>query len=321
MDNALNGYCPDYLLPKGFVKKCTAPTQGSTSTAPTPAVQQSATVENGGWVVLRNVAAGNCLTDQRKAGAVSRPCDTNAPDQQFKFEHTGNGQFKVVARSGYLWDIESYSRNNGAKLLTWDNNNESNQRFTVQKVGANYMFKAVNSGKCVDVSNGNTADYAIVQQYDCQDSNNNMKWFAIEATGPFTSHKLIMIKDKTGKCWKANGHGGCLQHRNCNKDDQSQRFKFEWTTNGYKIIRDGGKPLDVYGNNNDNGKCLVEWDDTGGNNQRFWIIKNKNKIQIMARHSWKCADLAAGNAADNAVIQQHDCDKNNTNQDFEAVEF
>lgn len=96
-------------------------------------------------------------------------------DQRFDFRPVSGATdtYTVVNHSsGKCLDISAYSTANGAAVQQWTCHGGTNQRFKLNAVTVlgnshDYQLVAVNSGKCVDVSNISTAAGALVHQWTC----------------------------------------------------------------------------------------------------------------------------------------------------------
>jgi hypothetical protein len=95
---------------------------------------------------------------------------------------TGNGVQIVNRNSGKCLDVEMASTTDGANVLQWTCNGQSNQRWRVEDVGGgNSRLVAVHSNKCLDVEMASTADGANILQWTCN-SQSNQTW-RVESLG------------------------------------------------------------------------------------------------------------------------------------------
>ena len=82
-----------------------------------------------------------------------------------------NATYTVTARhSGKLLDVYNASTTDGANVVQWDANGQTNQRWQFRDAGGGYYnIVSLNSGKCLDVYGGAgvTADGARVVQWTC----------------------------------------------------------------------------------------------------------------------------------------------------------
>lgn len=76
--------------------------------------------------------------------------------------------------------------------------------------------------------------------------------------------------------------------------------------------RISGKSADIYGGSTANGTKLIQWDATGGNNQKFKFTKvGANTYTITVQHSNKCLDATSNCYAGSKVVQ-NTCDGTNS---------
>ena len=96
---------------------------------------------------------------------------TNTKNQQFKFNHLGDGAYKItLEHSGKVLDIDGIKTENKANAQQWTYFGSNNQKFIVVPAD-DYHFKlvAMHSGRILEVANASHDQQANVQQYD----NNN----------------------------------------------------------------------------------------------------------------------------------------------------
>lgn len=78
-----------------------------------------------------------------------------------------------VIATGQAWDITGASTANSAYLQTWAYYGTTNQQFKFKHTAfGGWNMIARNSGKCLDVQYGSTADGARIIQYDCSGGTN-----------------------------------------------------------------------------------------------------------------------------------------------------
>ncbi|MBC7485258.1 MAG: RICIN domain-containing protein [Cytophagaceae bacterium] len=93
-------------------------------------------------------------------------------NQKFKFEHLGDGAYKVTAvHSGKVLDIDGIKKDDGAYAQQWGYAGSYNQQFIVVGTDLSGCYKLIakHSGKVVEVTGASTALEANVQQW----TNNN----------------------------------------------------------------------------------------------------------------------------------------------------
>jgi predicted alpha-1,6-mannanase (GH76 family) len=108
---------------------------------------------------------------------------TQATNQQFLFEHTGNGAYKITAvNSGKALDVNTSGKDNGINVQQWSYFGYSNQQFTAVSTGDGF-FKLVarHSGKLLEVAGFSTANGGPVQQWENLNQSSGM-WKLIRPT-------------------------------------------------------------------------------------------------------------------------------------------
>jgi len=313
LQTASDNYCNDYLKPNNFVKTCTPPTSDPVYTPP-----KVIKVESGDWVVLKNSASGNCVTDMRFGIVVTNSCYQDHIDQQWKFVFVNN-VFKVIARgSGLVMDIDHGWTDNGNNLLTFNSNDGKNQRWTVMTDSGFYKFQNQNSGKCLDVNNGDTAEYTQIKQYDCTTGKASQQFTALEAlANPVSDGKWVTIQNvAAGNCLQETGKGNDLLMKTCNSKNNSQLFKFTDVGYGYKVyVKSSGLVWDVDHVSHDNGARTNTWPAGNNSDNQVWSVSlEAGKYRFTVRHSGKCLDVAGGSRNQNTNVNQYDCITGNNNQ-------
>lgn len=93
---------------------------------------------------------------------------SNTTNQQFNFEHLGDGVYKITAvHSGKCIDVNGISKDNGANVQQWTYYGTPNQQFIVYAMDAGYYkLIAKHSGKVVEVAGYSTAAEGNVQQWE-----------------------------------------------------------------------------------------------------------------------------------------------------------
>ncbi|MFM2395229.1 MAG: hypothetical protein RLZZ546_3212, partial [Bacteroidota bacterium] len=93
---------------------------------------------------------------------------TNTTNQQFNFEHLGDGVYKITAvHSGKSIDVSAISKDNGANVQQWTYSGTPNQQFILYAMDAGYYkLIAKHSGKVVEVAGYSTAAEGNVQQWE-----------------------------------------------------------------------------------------------------------------------------------------------------------
>ncbi|MBE1498156.1 hypothetical protein H4696_005256 [Amycolatopsis lexingtonensis] len=127
-----------------------------------------------GWYTVTAAHSGKCV-DARAAGTangtvVQQYSCNQSTSQQWQFQSTGDGYFRVNARTNpaAAWDVTDVSTADGGLVQLWSYSNGANQQWQAVDEGTGrYHFVSRNSGKCLDVPGASTADSVQLQQYAC----------------------------------------------------------------------------------------------------------------------------------------------------------
>jgi len=132
-----------------------------------------------------------------------------------------------------------------------------------------YLIRAKQSGRCLDVYGGSSADGANIVQWSCH-SGNNQRWALTLLNDGYYEVKSVL----SGKCMEVAGastsNGTGVNQSTCTRAN-NQRWKFEVLTGGGNRVtaKHSGKVLDVTPDANLNGQKLRQWDWVNATNQRF----------------------------------------------------
>ena len=127
-----------------------------------------------GWYTVAAANSGKCV-DARAAGsadgtAVQQYTCNRTSSQQWQFQPTGDGSFRINARTNpaAAWDVANVSTADGGLVQLWTYGGGANQQWqAVDEGSGRYHFVSRNSGKCLDVPGASTADSVQLQQYTC----------------------------------------------------------------------------------------------------------------------------------------------------------
>jgi hypothetical protein len=127
--------------------------------------------------------------------------------------------YNLVARhSGKLADVLNASTADGANIVQWTANGQTNQRWRFTDAGGGYStITSVNSGKCLDVFGGATAtgDGVRVVQWSCN-GGTNQQWRVQDAGSGY----VTLIARHSNKCLDVTGSstadGAQLEQFTCN---------------------------------------------------------------------------------------------------------
>ncbi|MEU0535848.1 RICIN domain-containing protein [Amycolatopsis tolypomycina] len=126
-----------------------------------------------GWYTVAAANSGKCV-DARGAGGsdgtvVQQYACNQTTSQQWQFQSTGDGYFRVNARTNpaAAWDVKDVSTADGGLLQLWTYGGGANQQWqAVDEGNGRYHLVSRNSEKCLDVPGASTADVQL-QQYTC----------------------------------------------------------------------------------------------------------------------------------------------------------
>jgi glucosylceramidase len=161
-----------YTLPGHSVATFTwTPSSGGTTPPPS-------TIDSTKWYSIANANSSKCLdaTGGSTANGTALQqwtCGTGNTSQQWQFQPTDSGFYKVVARNNatQAWDVTggSGATGNGVKIQLWAYGGGTNQQWqAVANSDGSYRFEPRNNtGNCLDVTDVSTADGALLQQWAC----------------------------------------------------------------------------------------------------------------------------------------------------------
>src|SRR5579863_792727 len=103
----------------------------------TPSQQWAISNAAPGYYFIRNVATGRALefTQDRNSTPVVAQTTAENPNQSWRFEAGKDGNAMLVSRFGKALDVPDGASRDGLRLQIYDRNGDSNQRFTLRRVG------------------------------------------------------------------------------------------------------------------------------------------------------------------------------------------
>lgn len=100
-------------------------------------------------------------------------------------------------------------------------NSGSNQQWVPTAVGSNYQLVNVNSGKCLEIPGGSTAEGATADQWTC-DGGTHQLWTRTSVIGGYVTFTNV----HSGKCLQVAGastaNGAALNQSTCNTGTNQQ---------------------------------------------------------------------------------------------------
>ncbi|WP_030159665.1 RICIN domain-containing protein [Glycomyces sp. NRRL B-16210] len=173
--------------------------------------------------------------------------------------------------SGYVW-LPLWFPSNSTLAMDW-HSQVTIDTATGEVTGSGSDatdIRGRNSGKCVDVVNGSSADGTEIIQYDCH-GGSNQQWELIDAGGGY--HRIV--SQASGKCLDVDAASTANNARvllwSCN-GGTNQQWQLRTTGNYVEIVaRHSGKCLDVISSSTANGARLQQYDCVGGANQHWTV--------------------------------------------------
>jgi hypothetical protein len=117
-------------------------------------------------------------------------------------------------------DVANASTADGAQIYAWSHTGGTNQLWTFQaQSDGSYTIINQNSGSCVDVEGGLTANGTLIQQYFCWEPGNNQRF----VLAPFEGNVQI-VGTQSGKCLTsvAQEDGAAVYLWDCSSDISQQ---------------------------------------------------------------------------------------------------
>ncbi|MER5794048.1 RICIN domain-containing protein [Streptomyces sp. NPDC001980] len=102
--------------------------------------------------------------------------------------------------------------------------------------------------------------------------------------------------------------------------DAFASIPFPATNAFYKVLnKNSGKATDVAGGSTSAGANIIQWNDTGAQNQRWrWVAVGDGSYEIVSQNSGLLLDVTSGSTADSATISQQP-DDNGADQHWTLV--
>ena len=151
------------------------------------------TINSSAWYTVTNANSGKCV-DATGGGTANGTavqqwtCGSGNANQQWQFQPTDSGYYKVVARNAATeaWDVTggAGTTGDGAQIQLWTYSGGTNQQWKpTRNADGSYTFTARNSGtECLDVTGRSTADGTRLQQWTCT-AGDTAQGFTLTAQG------------------------------------------------------------------------------------------------------------------------------------------
>lgn len=125
-----------------------------------------------------------------------------ATNQQFLFEHTGDGAYKITAvNSGKALDVNSGGKDNGINVQQWSYYGFNNQQLIAVATGDGYYkLIAKHSGKLIEVAGFSTSNGGAIQQWENVNQSSGM-WKLLRPTSSSArsgGSETILLSEENG---------------------------------------------------------------------------------------------------------------------------
>lgn len=217
--------------------------------------------------------------------------------------NVSDGIYQILLKNDMTLDVDSGKFDNNANVQIWHNDIAQQQKFRIQKVnGTNYYeIININSGKLLDVQDGNTDIGANLNQFE-RNNTESQYWYFKECGNGYYN----IISKLSGLCIDISG--GITTNNGTNVqlyDDNSsegQKFRFQpiniinYNTYEIETKLDSNKVVDVSGGSYDEGANVQLWSADNVNQQRFTLeTLNTDTYVIRAKHSNKVLSVDLSN--------------------------
>jgi len=231
---------------------------------------------------LVNLGSKRCL-DVSGDSVIQNSCADSAT-QQWEFLENTNGTFQIrnVATGRFATTADSGTAN-ATLVVQYTNTNSIDQQWrlidpthvswTVAMTPGTIQIKGVQSGRCLQIMGGSSADLATVEVRTCQAGPKQI-WELI----PLGDKKYSLKNQQSGKCLDVQfgdiANGTPLVQYPCNGSG-SEQWVFTQGDNGTLGLANAftGKFADVLNGSTGNGSAVGQYDGDGDPNQRWTVIQ------------------------------------------------
>jgi pectate lyase C len=176
----------------------------------------------------RNINWGN-ISDAEDRFTVPNQSQVHGWDTSVCGGSGGGGgtptEFTLVnVNSNKCLDVNGRSTADGARVIQWTCNGQTNQRWRSEDAGSGYVrLRAVHSNKCMDVAGVSTADGALIQQWTCGSGQNQQ----------------FLLQDQGGGQYRITPRhsGKAVDVQNCSTADGAQVRQWTWLNNNCQRFR------------------------------------------------------------------------------------
>lgn len=230
-----------------------------------------------------------------------------------------DGRYAIYSRhSGLVLDVEANSADDGANIQQWGYADTQNQQFDIVYRGnGDYSIISAASGKAVEVYDFSTDPGGEIRQWEFWGGDNQLWKITAGANGYYTITSKFNGLNLDVWEWSTAAGGDIRQWTPSGANNQL--FRFEQVAGGQPScasLRDGGlykiinysskKSLDISGASRNSGGNVIQWAETGGANQLFYLrqVDGTDHWVIEASHSNQALEVADGSTSNGANIQQ-----------------
>lgn len=160
---------------------------------------------NGGYYYLRNGMNGYALeaTSDRNSAPLRGAPFNGSSAQQWRIESGKDGNAVLVNRNGKVIDVPNGTRDDGARLQTYGMDGDSNQRFTLRRVGGGAFGRDYGRGR-------DSRDYRDAPQRDRDYRDYRDDRDAGRTGGGGYGDRSGRYYDDRERVYKMNGDGVCF---------------------------------------------------------------------------------------------------------------
>lgn len=259
---------------------------------------------------LTGVASGRCI--EAAGGGTANgtraqiwDCNGSAAQQW----HYVNGQLRVYGNPTKCLDADAGTLSgNGTKVQVWDClGDSSNQQWTARSDGS---IVSVGSGRCLDATDGGTANGTLLQLYDCNGTG-AQRWIG----SPAPNQGPTIINAGSGRCLDVDGSniapGTAVQLWDCNSSAAQQM-----TVSGGAIRVFLDKCLDITNASFNDGTAIQTYP-CNGTPAQAWTFPGDGTIRNP--HSGKCLDARNGATVNGTRLQLWTCAPTPAQQFYQPV--
>lgn len=213
-----------------------------------------------------------------------------------------DGIYQIVLKNNLVVDVENATYNNYGNIHIWANKKEQQQKFMIKQINNTgyYEIINVNSGKALDVYNGNQKISTNVDQYE-RNNTDAQKWIIKNCgNGYYTiiSKCNNLALDVQGGLTNKNGTNIQMY---LNNGTDAQKFKLQKIEtikeDTYEIETklNSNKVLDVAWGSTGDGANIQLYDANNVNQQKFVLDYDNGVYIIKAKHSGKALTVDTKN--------------------------